>query len=62
MKENIKILDEDIDPENFPVLYRWAKVNPQGLERTIMQISKKNNEEIRTSLVFLEHELSNDNS
>lgn len=62
MEKSIKILGEYIDPENFPALYRWAKVNPQGLEAIVKKTSEANNEPIATTLAIMENEYQNDNS
>lgn len=36
----IKILDLEIDKDNFPKLYEMAKDNPEGLERTLISLAK----------------------
>ena len=33
--QSIKILDAEIDKENFPILYDWALNDREGLERRI---------------------------
>lgn len=39
-KNTITILGVDLTQENFPNLYRWAKVNPEGLEETLRSLAK----------------------
>ena len=58
----IKILDEEIDPERFPVLYKWAQTNPEGLASQLKSISEKNKESVGMSMVNLESDLRTDNS
>lgn len=61
-QEPIKILNEEIDPENFPVLYKWAKVNPEGLASQLKSMSEKNKESVGMSMVNLESDMRTDNS
>jgi len=62
MEKPIKILGEEITQEDFPALYRWAKVNPQGLEAVIKRTSERNNEPIGTTMAIMESEYQTDNS
>jgi len=52
----IKILDTEIDKENFPILYDWALKDKEGLERRI-QSDLQGNEKAETLLVMLEVDL-----
>ncbi len=63
-KQNIKVnkeilvLGEIIDPDNFPVLYRWAKRNPETLEKQLQSIAKAWHEgSIRSAMVAFESDL-----
>jgi len=41
MKKNIiQIVNIEIDDVNFPRLFRFAQTNPEGLEKTLLSISK----------------------
>jgi len=53
---SIKILDTEIDKENFPILYDWALKDKEGLERRI-QSDLQGNERAETLLVMLELDL-----
>lgn len=52
----IKILDTEIDKENFPILYDWALKDREGLERRI-QSHLQGSEKAETLLVMLELDL-----
>lgn len=52
----IKILDTEIDKENFPILYDWALNDKEGLERRI-QSDLQGSEKAETLLVMLELDL-----
>lgn len=52
----IKILDTEIDKENFPILYDWALKDKEGLERRI-QSDLQGSEKAITLLVMLESDL-----
>lgn len=60
MSEKITILNEDIPENDFPVLYKWAKTNPKGLEVALKAIAEKNKESIATSMINLESDLQTD--
>lgn len=62
MEKPIKVLGEDIDPENFPALYRWAKANLRGLENVVKKTAEANRQTISATLVIMENEYQNDNS
>lgn len=54
----IKVLREEIDPDNMPILYRKAIGNPKELERQLKSIAKvwhKGN--IRAAMIALESDL-----
>jgi len=61
MNEIIKILSEEIDLEVMPVLYKWAKVNPKGLEVVIKRTSEFNHESVGTTMAIMENEYQTDN-
>jgi hypothetical protein len=52
----IKILDTEIDKENFPILYDWALKDRDGLEKRI-QSDLRGSEKAETLLVMLEVDL-----
>ena len=56
----IKILDTEIDKENFPILYDWALNDREGLERRI-QSDLQGSEKASTLLVMLEVDLEEQN-
>ena len=62
MEDIINILGEEINPENFPALYKWAKVNKAGLENTIKRMQAVDNSSVSAILITLETEFGNDNS
>lgn len=62
MEDPINILGEEIDPENFPALYKWAKINKMGLENTIKKMQAVDNSSVSAILITLETEFGNDNS
>jgi len=54
----IKILGEDIDPDNMPKLYRWALHNPETLERQLKSIANAWHEgNIRAAMIAFESDL-----
>lgn len=56
--KSIKILGEDIDQVNFPILYKWAKENPETLESQLKSIAKAWHEgNIRSAMQALESDL-----
>lgn len=63
MNENtIIIAGVKLDEENFPRLYRWAKVNPEGLEETLRSLAKAsggNQDNLTMDAINLEEDLSN---
>lgn len=61
MEKPITILGEKIDPDRMPVLYKWAKVNPEGLARTLKSMSEKDGSSIATNMVMLESDMQADN-
>lgn len=54
--EIIKILDAEIDKENFPRLYEWALKDREGLEQRILSDLQPKEKPI-TLLVMLEMDL-----
>lgn len=52
------MLGEVIDKENFPILYKWAKNNPETLESQLKSIAKAWHEgSIVSAMVALESDL-----
>ena len=58
----IKILGEEINSDQMPVLFKWAKTNPEGLAATLKSMSEKNNESVGSAMAMLESDLQTDNS
>jgi len=56
IKKTITILGETITKEHFPILWKWAVTNKEGLERRI-QSDLKEGEKVSTLLVMLELDL-----
>lgn len=61
MEKPIVILGEEIDPEVMPVLYKWAKVNPQGLAKQLKSMSEKNKVSVGSVMAMLESDMQTDN-
>jgi len=56
--EPIIILGEEIDPDNMPKLYSWARTNPYTLEKQLKSIADKWHQgSIRSALVNFEMDL-----
>ena len=55
-KETITLLGETISKEHFPILWKWAKRDQEGLERRI-QSDLRPSEKVSTLLVMLELDL-----
>jgi len=56
--KSIIILGEEIDPDNMPILYRKAIVNPEELERQLKSIAKAWHQgDIRAAMIALESDL-----
>lgn len=54
----IKILGEMIDPDNMPILYNWAKMNPETLERQLKSIADVWHEgDISSAMIAFEMDL-----
>lgn len=57
-QKSISILGEEIDPDNMPKLYRWAKNNPETLERQLKSIAKAWHQgDIRAAMIAFESDL-----
>lgn len=41
MEASVVILGESINQEYFPVLYKWAKTNPDTLKKTLQSLANK---------------------
>jgi len=56
-KDKVIILGKEIDKENFPKLYDWARVNPDTLEKNIKRrIKEKGNKNLYDVMIALEKE------
>jgi len=54
-EKQIAILGVTIDKENFPILYKWAKENPETLETQLKSIADKwHNGSITSAMQALE--------
>ena len=54
-KDKVIILGKEIDEENFPKLYDWARVNPDTLEKNIKRgIKEKGNKNLHDVMIALE--------
>lgn len=62
MNENtIIVAGVELDQENFPKLYGWAKVNPVGLEETLRSLAKAsggNQDNLTMDAINLESDLA----
>lgn len=59
MPDSITILGEEIRQEDMPVLYRWARMNPRGLEARIKRMMEKDGSTVAVCLLALESNLQN---
>lgn len=58
MSKKVSILGESIDQENMPILYKWAKTNPETLESQLKSIAKAwHRGNIRAAMQALESDL-----
>lgn len=58
MLKSIKILGEMIDSENMPILYNWAKSNPETLEKQLKSIANAWHEgNISSAMIAFEMDL-----
>lgn len=54
----IEILGEFIDPDNMPILYRKAVINPEELKRQLKSIAEAWHQgNIRAAMIALESDL-----
>ena len=53
----IVFLGERLDPENYPILYRWAKEHPDTLKRTLLSLAKAWGGSLRSAKQALESDL-----
>lgn len=54
----INILGEMVDPDNMPILYRWAKTNPETLEKQLKSIADAWHEgSINSAMIAFEMDL-----
>lgn len=57
-QKTIVIFGEEIDPDNMPKLYKWAKNNPETLKRQLKSIAKAWHQgNIRAAMIALESDL-----
>ncbi len=56
--KSIKILGEEINQENFPILYKWAQEHPETLEQQLKSVADKwHNGNITSAMQALESDL-----
>lgn len=53
----IKFLGEKLDPKCFPVLYKWAKSNPETLKNQLISLAKLPGGSIVNAMQNLESDL-----
>jgi len=53
----IKFLGEKLDPKYFPVLYKWAKSNPDTLKNQLISLAKLPGGSIVNAMQCLESDL-----
>lgn len=61
--KQIIVAGVELDNEHFPRLYRWAKINPEGLEETLRSLAKAsggNADDYQSVAVNLESDLAHD--
>lgn len=62
MNENtIMVAGVKISKEHFPKLYKWAQINPEGLEETLRSLAKAsggNSDDCHSVAVNLENDLA----
>ena len=56
-KNKIIIAGESIDPDNEPILYKWAKTNPETLKTQLASLVKALGGSIRAVILNLENDL-----
>ncbi|MFH1408186.1 MAG: hypothetical protein ABIG91_04115 [Patescibacteria group bacterium] len=53
----IIFLGEELDQKDYPVLYKWAKTNPETLERTLLSLAKLPGGSVANAMQNLESDL-----
>ena len=53
------ILGVELTENNFPEICKWAKVNPEGLERTIKKMMEKDGSAVAVCFSTLESSFKN---
>jgi hypothetical protein len=53
----VKFLGEKLDPKYFPVLYKWAKTNPETLRDQLISLAKLPGGSIVNAMQSLESDL-----
>lgn len=56
-KKVINVLGEIVDPDNQPKLYRWAKENPETLEKKLKSLANALHGSIGATIIALESDL-----
>lgn len=56
-KKQVEILGEKIDKKNFPILYGWAKRNPETLKTTLKSLANQPGGSITNAIICLESDL-----
>lgn len=62
--EKVVIFDGEVEifKKHMPELYKWAKMNPRGLEKTISSMAKNKREEFDGVMIALESDMRTDYS
>lgn len=53
----IEFLGEKLDPKYYPVLYKWAKSNPETLKNQLISLAKQPGGSIVNAMQCLESDL-----
>lgn len=53
----IIFLGEKLDPKHYPILYKWAKTNPETLKRQLLSLARLPGGSIRSAMQNLESDL-----
>jgi len=56
-KKPIIFLGEKLDPKHCPILYEWAKTNPETLEKTLLSLAKQPGGSVVNAMQCLESDL-----
>ena len=56
-EETIEFLGEKLDPKYYPILYKWAKRNPETLKSQLLSLARLPGGSIRNAMQSLESDL-----